>query len=104
MFKNITDKPFFSDNEKESNLMHGINGYLFANLPGLEMCLNDKISWHLIGLGNEIDIHGVNFYGQTFLLNSNRKDTVNLIPGNQLYCCRWFMLLPFFLKYSQLNE
>ena len=61
--------------------MHGINGYLFANLPGLDMCLNKKISWHLIGLGNEVDIHGVNFYGQTFEMNNNRKDTVTLIPG-----------------------
>ena len=69
---------------KESNLMHGINGYLFANLPGLDMCLNKKVSWHLIGLGNEVDIHGVNFHGQTLDINSNRKDTVNLIPGRAI--------------------
>ncbi|XP_028410186.1 hephaestin-like protein [Dendronephthya gigantea] len=70
------------DDDKEGNLMHGINGYLYANLPGLDMCLNKKISWHIIGLGDEVDIHGVNFHGQTFEMNSNRKDTVYLIPGS----------------------
>lgn len=64
--------------------MHGINGYLYANLPGLDMCVNQKISWHIIGLGDEVDIHGVNFHGQTFEMNSNRKDTVYLIPGGLL--------------------
>ena len=61
--------------------MHGINGFLFANLPALDMCLNDKVSWHMIGYGNEVDIHGAYFHGQTFLMNKNRKDAVNLIPG-----------------------
>ncbi|XP_028411443.1 hephaestin-like protein [Dendronephthya gigantea] len=74
-------KSFAYDPEIENNLMHGINGFLFANLPGLEMCLNDDVSWHLIGYGNEVDIHGAYFHGQTFLMNKNRKDAVNLIPG-----------------------
>ncbi|MEQ2308560.1 hypothetical protein AMECASPLE_029392, partial [Ameca splendens] len=37
----------------ESNKMHGINGFLYGNLPGLTMCQGNKIHWHLIGLGNE---------------------------------------------------
>ena len=61
--------------------MHGINGFLFANLPDLVMCLDDDVSWHLIGYGNEVDIHGAYFHGQTFLMNRNRKDALNLIPG-----------------------
>jgi hypothetical protein len=76
--------------------MHGINGFLFANLPGLDMCLNDKISWHLIGYGNEVDIHGAYFHGQTFLMNKNRKDAVNLIPGErhirEIYCPKLVLL------------
>ena len=72
---------FLPDDEKEGNLMHGINGYLYGNLPGLDMCLGDNVSWHLIGYGNEVDMHGAHFHGQTFLMNTNRKDTVSLIPG-----------------------
>ena len=61
--------------------MHGVNGYLYANLPGLDTCFNDSVSWHLIGWGNEVDIHGAYFHGHTFLSNKNRKDSLNLVPG-----------------------
>ena len=67
----------------ESNLMHGINGYLYANLPDLEVCLGEKVSWHLIGLGNEVDMHTAYFYGNTFSENGQMKDTVSLLPGNE---------------------
>ena len=42
---------------KESNLMHSVNGRIYANLKGLDVCVGDRISWHLSGLGNEVDIH-----------------------------------------------
>ena len=64
--------------------MHGINGFLYGNLPGLSMCKGDTVSWHLIGVGNEVDMHGAYFYGNTFLNNKNRKDTVNLLPGKAM--------------------
>lgn len=41
----------------ESNKMHAINGYFYGNIPDLEMCLGDSVSWHLAGIGNEVDIH-----------------------------------------------
>lgn len=66
---------------RESNKMHGINGYLYANLPGLEMCWGQAISWHLIGLGNEVDMHTAYFYGNTFTHEGSVKDTVSLLPG-----------------------
>ena len=42
---------------QESNKMHVINGYFYGNLPSLEICLGDRISWHLFGIGNEVDLH-----------------------------------------------
>ena len=69
------------DDYKESNKMHGINGRLYANLDGLHMCRGDKVSWHLIGLGNEVDMHTAAFYGQTVMQDSGRKDTISLLPG-----------------------
>ena len=68
----------------ESNKMHGINGYLYANLPGLKMCLGDEVSWHLIGLGNEVDMHTAYFYGNTFVHDGNVKDTLSLLPGQYI--------------------
>ena len=52
---------------QESNLMHGINGYVFGNLHGLEMTAGEKVDWYLVGLGNEVDLHTVHFHGQTFV-------------------------------------
>ena len=34
-----------------------INDYFHGNLPDLEMCLGDAVSWHLAGKENDEDIH-----------------------------------------------
>ncbi|XP_069825746.1 ferroxidase HEPHL1 isoform X1 [Dendropsophus ebraccatus] len=71
------------DNEdfQESNKMHGLNGFLFGNLPALDMCLGDKVSWHLFGMGNEVDIHSAFFYGHTVTNQGHRTDVINLFPA-----------------------
>ncbi|KAM3834220.1 ceruloplasmin [Vipera latastei] len=65
---------------QESNKMHSINGYMYGNQKGLEMCLGEIVSWHLISLGTEVDIHGIYFSGNTFVTEGTRKDTANLFP------------------------
>ncbi|NXI89349.1 HPHL1 protein, partial [Psophia crepitans] len=67
-------------NFKESNQMHAVNGYLFGNLPGLAMCKDDKVSWHLIGLGSHYDMHGVHFQGNTIDLRGTTRDGLALFP------------------------
>uniref|UniRef100_A0A8C5X323 ferroxidase n=1 Tax=Malurus cyaneus samueli TaxID=2593467 RepID=A0A8C5X323_9PASS len=64
-----------------SNRMHAINGYIYGNLPGLEMCANTPMSWHLFGMGSEIDIHAAYFYGHTFTSRDQRADVVGLFPA-----------------------
>nr|XP_020835450.1 ceruloplasmin-like [Phascolarctos cinereus] len=65
---------------QESNRMSSINGYMFGNLPGLDMCLGDKISWHVLSVGSEEDMHGIYFSGSTFVSLGGRKDTISVIP------------------------
>ncbi|NXI41955.1 HPHL1 protein, partial [Galbula dea] len=65
---------------RESNKMHAVNGYLFGNLPGLAMCKDDKVSWHLIGLGSHYDMHGVHFQGNTIDLRGTTRDGLALFP------------------------
>ncbi|RXM94876.1 Hephaestin-like protein 1 [Acipenser ruthenus] len=65
---------------QESNKMHAINGYMFGNMPGLDMCKGDNVSWHLMGLGNEVDIHGVYFQGNTIQRGGMTRDTLSLFP------------------------
>ncbi|XP_036392053.1 hephaestin-like protein 1a [Megalops cyprinoides] len=66
---------------QESNKMHAINGYVFGNLPGMEMCLNQSVSWHLFGMGNEVDIHSAYFHGHTVLDRGHRADVLSLFPA-----------------------
>ncbi|XP_068122911.1 ferroxidase HEPHL1 [Hyperolius riggenbachi] len=66
---------------QESNKMHAINGYLYGNLPPAEMCLGDTVSWHLFGIGNEVDIHSAFFYGHTVTNQGHRADVINVFPA-----------------------
>lgn len=65
----------------ESNKMHGINGYLFANLPGLEMKRGERVRWYILALGNEVDLHTAHWHGNTGLAAGHRVDTVSLLPA-----------------------
>lgn len=53
---------------------------MFGNLPGLNVCEGDNVSWHLLGLGSEADVHGVVFQGNTLQMNGMRRDSTNLFP------------------------
>ncbi|XP_068600136.1 ferroxidase HEPHL1-like [Brachionichthys hirsutus] len=65
----------------ESNLMHAINGFMFGNLPGIELCQNRPVAWHLFGMGNEVDIHSAFFHGNTLLDRGHRTDVLSLFPA-----------------------
>lgn len=65
---------------QDSNRMHAINGFLYSNLPMLDMCKGDTVVWHLLGLGTETDVHGVMFQGNTVQLQGMRKSAAMLFP------------------------
>lgn len=44
------------------------------------MCKEDKVSWHLIGLGSHYDMHGVHFQGNTIDLRGTTRDGLALFP------------------------
>jgi len=58
-----------------------INGFVFGNLPMLTMCAGDHISWHLFGMGNEIDVHTAYFHGETLSIRGHRTDVASLFPA-----------------------
>lgn len=70
---------------QESNKMHGINGFVFGNLKGLEMYQQEKVDWFLVGIGNEVDMHTVHFHGQTFLHVSNFEINARKLTGLTKY-------------------
>ncbi len=64
-----------------SNLMDGINSRLYGNLPGLNMCVGDKVNWHFLSFGTEADIHTVHFHGNTLNFQGRRRDSLSLTPA-----------------------
>ncbi|MCH8846547.1 MAG: multicopper oxidase domain-containing protein [Proteobacteria bacterium] len=70
------------DDFYESNLMHGMNGFVYGNLPGMVMKNGERVRWYLIGLGTEIDLHTPHWHGHTVLFNGNRTDVLELMPAS----------------------
>lgn len=66
---------------QESNKMHSINGLMYGHLKGLDTCMGDNITWFLLGMGNEVDLHTINFYGQSLMYNHHRTDSINIYPS-----------------------
>ncbi|XP_039194071.1 ferroxidase HEPHL1, partial [Crotalus tigris] len=64
-----------------SNSMLSINGYMYGNLPGLEMCAGDLVSWYLIGMGSELDVHSVHFFDHVLINRGCRTDVISLFPA-----------------------
>jgi manganese oxidase len=75
------------DDFQESNLKHAINGFLWDNLPtvnvghAMTMRLGERVRWYLLGMGTEVDLHTPHWHGQTLLWMGMRTDVVELLPG-----------------------
>ncbi|MCP4329213.1 MAG: multicopper oxidase domain-containing protein [Alphaproteobacteria bacterium] len=67
---------------QESNLMHGINGYIYGNLPGLKMNAGERTRWYTLALGTEVDLHTPHWHGNTGLSDGRRVDVVDLLPAS----------------------
>ena len=73
---------------EEPGLMHSINGYLFGNLKGLIAKNGESVRWHVLGMGNEVDLHTPHWHGKTVTVgahdNAVRTDVVNLLPATMI--------------------
>ncbi|HEY6767142.1 MAG TPA: multicopper oxidase domain-containing protein [Candidatus Sulfotelmatobacter sp.] len=67
---------------KPAGLFYAINGFIFGNLPGLTMKQGDKVRWHLLGMGNEIDLHSPHWHGETVTDQGRNTDVIELLPGS----------------------
>ncbi|CAL8399015.1 unnamed protein product [Boreogadus saida] len=76
----LTEQEEDAEEITESNRMHAVNGLVYGNLGGLELCQGEQVVWYIFGLGTEGDIHGVHFEGNTFQRQSTTRDTANVFP------------------------
>lgn len=58
-----------------------INGFVFGNLPELNMCAQKRVAWHLFGMGNEVDVHTAFFHGQMLTIRGHRTDVAHIFPA-----------------------
>lgn len=68
----------------ESNLMHGINGYVYGNGPVPEVKVGERVRWYAMGMGTEVDLHTPHWHGSTVTINGMRTDVANLLPASMV--------------------
>ncbi len=42
---------------QEGNKMHSINGYVYGNGPLMTLRQGQRVRWHVMSMGNEVDLH-----------------------------------------------
>jgi FtsP/CotA-like multicopper oxidase with cupredoxin domain len=68
---------------QEEGERHTINGYIYGNLPGLEMNEGERVRWYLFALGSENDLHTPHWHGLRVIDEGVRRtDTVELLPAS----------------------
>jgi FtsP/CotA-like multicopper oxidase with cupredoxin domain len=75
-------KPGMTDEEKEMNQKHAINGFIFGNLPGLVMHAGERVRWYVMALGNEDDLHTPHWHGNIVIHKGYATDVLELLPGS----------------------
>lgn len=60
-----------------------INGFVFGNLPGLQMNEGERTRWYVFGLGSERDFHTAHWHGLRVLEEGRRRtDVIEVLPGS----------------------
>jgi hypothetical protein len=68
---------------KAAGARYAINGYIYGNLPGLEINEGERVRWYLFGLGSEQDLHTVGWHGLRVAENGQRRgEAVELLPAS----------------------
>jgi FtsP/CotA-like multicopper oxidase with cupredoxin domain len=66
---------------EERGLMHSVNGFIFGNVPDLVMKSGERVRWHLLGMGNEKDLHTAHWHGKTLRSHGRNTDVIELLPA-----------------------
>uniref|UniRef100_A0A383V6F7 Plastocyanin-like domain-containing protein n=1 Tax=Tetradesmus obliquus TaxID=3088 RepID=A0A383V6F7_TETOB len=112
---NEANSPFYEANAKphakalaelseedaaESNMKYTVNGFVFCNIPGMNMTVGDRVRWYVSALGSEDALHTAHWHGITFSHNGHMVDQVVVLassayvldavtdnPGSWLFHC-----------------
>jgi FtsP/CotA-like multicopper oxidase with cupredoxin domain len=75
-----------------ANFRAAINGFQFANCPGLKMRKGERVRWYLLALGDALNLHTPHWHGNVVIQHGSRTDmvwmgpatmdTVDMVPDN----------------------
>jgi len=65
-----------------SNLMHGMNGYVYGSVPAMKMKVGEHVRFYLMGMGTEVDLHTPHWHGNTVTVMGMRTDVAELLPAS----------------------
>jgi FtsP/CotA-like multicopper oxidase with cupredoxin domain len=67
----------------EQGFRYAINGYIFGNLPALQMNEGERTRWYLFALGSENDLHTAHWHGLRAIEDGRRRtDVIELLPAS----------------------
>jgi FtsP/CotA-like multicopper oxidase with cupredoxin domain len=64
------------DEVAATQLKHTINGYVYCNIPGLNMTTGQRVRWYVLSLGNEDSLHTAHWHGISLLADGKHMDQV----------------------------
>ncbi|VDI36537.1 Hypothetical predicted protein [Mytilus galloprovincialis] len=70
-----------NDMLREVNTLRAINGRVFGNIGGFDMCVRDRVSWHVLGFGERFDYQNPVFEGNNVQYDGRMVDHVTVYPG-----------------------
>lgn len=66
------------------NSFFSINGYVYGNLPIIDVRRGERTRWYLMSTMSDFDFHAPHWHGETVTVNGMRTDTLTLGPMGML--------------------
>jgi FtsP/CotA-like multicopper oxidase with cupredoxin domain len=64
----------------DDNTMFSINGYVFGNMPMIDVRQGERTRWYVMSTMSDFDFHAPHWHGETVTINGMRTDTAELGP------------------------
>jgi FtsP/CotA-like multicopper oxidase with cupredoxin domain len=64
----------------DDNTMFSINGYIFGNMPLIDVHRGERTRWYVMTTMSDFDFHAPHWHGETVTINGMRTDTAQLGP------------------------
>lgn len=64
----------------DDNSLFSINGYVYGNMPFIDVYRGERTRWYVMTTMSDFDFHAPHWHGETVVINGMRTDTAQLGP------------------------